>query len=580
MAVKKYLNESGLTRFFNGLKSYFNGTATPLMDGTASVGSSHKFAKEDHVHPTDTSKVSLDYLQQNYLTEDETYDYVSDNYYSKSELDEHITTNYLTANQIEANYATIANLTNNYLNTVQLQAQYAEVDLLNVNNEWLQNGYIKNAAISSSMINSLDATKITTGTLNAGLVNIINLNASEITTGRLTVNGFELIIDPNATGGGSIELDGANITDGTIPWSGLAREVADRIDGAIETFTGDAVPTLLNYPVSGWAAAEYDSHVGDVYYVVNDTLDQDGYCYRFSYDNTNDEYLWSLIKDSQVTRILSDLITAQDDIDSIQNFNVTLSERIDQTDEGVTEVRGKTTELETAVGNSVTKSEFAETVNTVGTISDTLSSMSDVLEKKADGDLVEELKTDITNVSETAGGVSTKINSLITTLGFSEDGTIETDSDKTVYDRMVATETWIEANSEKISQAVSKTEIDGISGQIDSIRSEFSQTAETVGLYFGNNGAISSWFTFDENQFTIGKENSPIKSIQDNSSYKYVDGSGAELLKIDTDGITSDTVNVESQIKIVHNSNDQWAIRKGTLRSGVGVNFDIVWIGG
>lgn len=31
-------------------------TATPLMDGTAAVGSSAKYAREDHVHPTDTSR--------------------------------------------------------------------------------------------------------------------------------------------------------------------------------------------------------------------------------------------------------------------------------------------------------------------------------------------------------------------------------------------------------------------------------------------------------------------------------------------------------------------------------------------
>lgn len=32
------------------------GTATPLMDGTAAVGTSTKFAHEDHVHPADTTK--------------------------------------------------------------------------------------------------------------------------------------------------------------------------------------------------------------------------------------------------------------------------------------------------------------------------------------------------------------------------------------------------------------------------------------------------------------------------------------------------------------------------------------------
>ena len=31
-------------------------TAAPLMDGTAAIGSSNKYAKEDHVHPSDTTK--------------------------------------------------------------------------------------------------------------------------------------------------------------------------------------------------------------------------------------------------------------------------------------------------------------------------------------------------------------------------------------------------------------------------------------------------------------------------------------------------------------------------------------------
>lgn len=34
-------------------------TATPLMDGTAAVGSSGKYAREDHVHPSDTSKITM-----------------------------------------------------------------------------------------------------------------------------------------------------------------------------------------------------------------------------------------------------------------------------------------------------------------------------------------------------------------------------------------------------------------------------------------------------------------------------------------------------------------------------------------
>lgn len=35
-------------------------TADPEMDGTAAVGTSAKYAREDHVHPTDTSLASID----------------------------------------------------------------------------------------------------------------------------------------------------------------------------------------------------------------------------------------------------------------------------------------------------------------------------------------------------------------------------------------------------------------------------------------------------------------------------------------------------------------------------------------
>lgn len=38
------------------------GTATPLMDGTAAVGTSDNWAHEDHRHPTDTSRASVTYV--------------------------------------------------------------------------------------------------------------------------------------------------------------------------------------------------------------------------------------------------------------------------------------------------------------------------------------------------------------------------------------------------------------------------------------------------------------------------------------------------------------------------------------
>lgn len=55
--AKKYLDSEGLLYVWQKIKTYFTGTATPIMDGTASTGSSTKLAREDHVHPSDTTKV-------------------------------------------------------------------------------------------------------------------------------------------------------------------------------------------------------------------------------------------------------------------------------------------------------------------------------------------------------------------------------------------------------------------------------------------------------------------------------------------------------------------------------------------
>lgn len=43
-------------------------TAPPVMDGTAAVGASAKFAREDHVHPTDTSRASVTYVDAQIAT--------------------------------------------------------------------------------------------------------------------------------------------------------------------------------------------------------------------------------------------------------------------------------------------------------------------------------------------------------------------------------------------------------------------------------------------------------------------------------------------------------------------------------
>lgn len=92
------------------------------------------------------------------------------------------------------------------------------------------------AFIPSAAISELNADKITTGTLNAGNVNIINMNASNITTG--TIRGMNLSIDLNAgtilfqhgkitSSSGSLDIDIDKSTMSVTNWIGSGFYFAD-----------------------------------------------------------------------------------------------------------------------------------------------------------------------------------------------------------------------------------------------------------------------------------------------------------------------------------------------------------------
>lgn len=53
MAEQVFVDKAGLTLY----NSLVKGDTTPQMDGTGATGVSKKFARADHVHPSDTSKV-------------------------------------------------------------------------------------------------------------------------------------------------------------------------------------------------------------------------------------------------------------------------------------------------------------------------------------------------------------------------------------------------------------------------------------------------------------------------------------------------------------------------------------------
>lgn len=83
----------------------------------------------------------------------------------------------------------------------------------------------------------------------------------------------------------------------------------DQVDGLIESWSADPVPTLKNYPANEWKTdADKKNHIGDLYY------DKSNKCYRFM-QNSDGSFAWKLIADTDVTKAIADAQKALDATD-------------------------------------------------------------------------------------------------------------------------------------------------------------------------------------------------------------------------------------------------------------------------
>jgi hypothetical protein len=91
-----------------------------------------------------------------------------------------------------------------------------------------------------------------------------------------------------------------NAVETIIKKSETITDLQNQIDGAIETWFYDGVPTLSNAPAIGWTTdKDKKTHLGDLYY-DNKT----GKAYRFAKDDST--YKWIIIKDTELTKALED----------------------------------------------------------------------------------------------------------------------------------------------------------------------------------------------------------------------------------------------------------------------------------
>lgn len=314
--------------------------------------------------------------------------------------------------QMERYYADLITVNKALINKLDVgtaKITYATIDFANVKKQVVDTSLIRDGAVTNEKVQSLSANKLTAGTIDASKIIVTNLNADNITVG--TINGKRI-------GTGSLSLDKLAEKVPTKEYVDKVQEdLQGQIDGNIETFTKTEIPTLNNEPAVNWSDdATRKKHIGDICYVVNPASSADGYSYRFADTGTLEapNYEWVLIKDSDVTKALQDIININGEITGIKKFNVEISSWKTDTDSELSSLKTRTTTLETDMGNKVDTKTFNEVKQAVDGNSSTITKLTETLSTKADGSTVESLANVVNTVKQTADSNSLSISGLYT----------------------------------------------------------------------------------------------------------------------------------------------------------------------
>lgn len=94
-----------------------------------------------------------------------------------------------------------------------------------------------------------------------------------------------------------------------------------QIDGQIETWFYDYLPTIENAPANSWTTdSEKDKHLGDLFYIV-DNEEYGGQAYRWA--KIGSEYKWDYVEDTATVKALADAAKAQDTADQKRRVFIT-----------------------------------------------------------------------------------------------------------------------------------------------------------------------------------------------------------------------------------------------------------------
>jgi hypothetical protein len=383
----------------------------------------------------------------------------------KADIDDLNATN-AEIDDLKAKKANVSDLTATNAEIDNLKTQKADIDLANVENAYIDHGVFNTAAIVDEQVFKVTGNKATIDTINAANINVVNLNAKNLKIE--TADGYVLIGDKKTPTKEYLD--------------DLTEELNDRIDGAIETFTSTAVPTLTNYPANQWGTDEVKAtHVGDVCYVVNDTIAQNGYCYRFTLNGTT--FSWQLIKDSDVTAALQRLQTAEGKIGNIEAFDEEIATFKTETEGEISTLQTKTTNLETSLGDKVDKTTFNEVSQKVDENSASITTLETNVTKKADSSTVTTLSNTVNTVKQTADANKESITSLTQAVEKKADGsTVSTLSEKvnTVEQTANGNKTSISNLSKTVEKKADSSTVTTLSGKVNTIEETVDGHAQSI----------------------------------------------------------------------------------------------------
>lgn len=124
---------------------------------------------------------------------------------------------------------------------------------------------------------------------------------AEYRNGVLNINGRLSVSSQIAKGDGTY-----------VSLTTYLNQLQNQIDGSIQTWYEDGVPTLLNYPASAWVTvADKNNHIGDLYYDK-----ETGKGYRFMLDD--DEYVWTALTDEEFSAAVAQLNALQQQVDGLE----------------------------------------------------------------------------------------------------------------------------------------------------------------------------------------------------------------------------------------------------------------------